>query len=456
MKWYEEETTRISEDNNTKKISKIIIIAIIILVVLSIAIAGVIVYLNMTTTTLTLNGTENESLKQLLIFDNENSKIYVPIRQVAKYFNYKDYSGDYTNPSEDLSKCYVQGDDEVATFTLNSNIIDKYIIKSNANEIISETEQVEIDEPIIEINGNLCTTIDGIEKAFNVSFTHENNKITIYTMPFLIEYYEDRIENLGYDEVISDSLNNRKIVLDNMIVVELNEKVGVISTATGETILEAKYDDIQYMPYSSDFLVTSNNKVGIISSSKQTKVELTYDSIKKIDSKYNYYLVYKNSKYGIMDLEGNLIVYPDYDSIGINTSSFKENGISNGYIILDDLIPVKQNNLWGFLNATTGEIVIELKYDGLGCTASQSSTNTYGMLVLPDYGIIVAQKNKKYLLITKTGEELTNNVADRVYIQETSGNQQYFMDYEDNKIDIIQLLQQLNIQKNEENVTQPE
>ena len=293
MKWYEEETVKVKEDIKTKKISKIILIAIVILVLLSTAVAGVIVYLRMTTTTLTLNGSLNENLKQILIFDDENSKIYVPIRQIAKFFDYEDYSGDYIDLSEDTSKCYVKGVDEVVTFALNSNIIYKYV--TNSNETAVKTEQVEIDEPISEINGVLCTTIDGMEKAFNIIFTYEKNKIEIYTMPFLIEYYEDRIENLGYDEVVSDTLNNRKIVLDNMIVVKLNEKVGAISTSTGEIILEAKYDDIQYMPFTSDFLVKSNDKVGIISSSKQTKVEIAYDSIKKIDSKYNYYLVSKNS-----------------------------------------------------------------------------------------------------------------------------------------------------------------
>ncbi len=452
MKWYEEENVKVKEDIKTKKISKIILIAIIILVLLSIAVAGIIVYLKMTTTTLMLNGKLNEEIKQILIFDDENSKIYVPIRQIAKYFDYEDYSGDYINLSEDSNKCYVKSEDEITTFTLNSNIVNKY--DANSKETAIKTEQVEIDEPIIEINGVLCTTVDGMEKAFNVSFSYEKNNIEIYTMPFLINYYEKKVNDLGYDALISDTLNNRKIVLDNMIVVESNEKVGVVSILTGETILEVKYDDIQYMPSTSDFLVTSNQKVGIISSNKQTKVELIYDSIKKIDSKYNYYLVSKNSKYGIMDTDGNLIVYPDYDSIGVKTNSFKENGITNGYIILDDLIPVKQNNLWGFLNATTGEKVIDLKYESLGCTAEQGTTNTYGILFIPDYDIIVAQKDKKYLLMTKTGEELTNNVADRVYIKENGGNKQYYMDYENNQIDIIQLLQQLNIQKNEENITQ--
>lgn len=445
MQWYEEENIRTNQNDSTKKLSKIILIIIVILVILSMAIGGVIVYLNMTTKTITLNGVLNEELNQVFITNQENSNIYIPIRQIAKYFDYEDYSGDYTNLSEDSSKCYVMCKEEVATFTLDSNIIYKYATESSVTT--AEAEQIEIDEPVVMIDGNLCTTIEGMEKAFNVSYSQEQNKTTIYTMPFLINYYSERIEKYGYDELIADTLSNSKIILDGMMVVGQNGKVGVVTTSTRENVLEVKYDNVEYLSATSDFLVTSNKKVGIISTNRETKVELTYDSIEKMDSKYNYYLVSKDKKYGVMDTTGKIVVYPDYDKIGIDASEFEENDINSDYIILDDLIPVSQDKLWGMLDAKTGEKVIDIKYDSLGCILSAAKSNSYNILIIPEYEVIVAQKDKEYLLITKTGEELTDSIIDSVYLQESSGNKQYFMEYKESKINVIQLLEQIGIKK---------
>ena len=41
-----------------------------------------------------------------------------------------------------------------------------------------------------------------------------------------------------------------------------------------KTHVVPKYDNIEYLPNSGDFLVKSNNKVGIISKDKQTKVNI--------------------------------------------------------------------------------------------------------------------------------------------------------------------------------------
>ena len=40
------------------------------------------------------------------------------------------------------------------------------------------------------------------------------------------------------------------------------------------SVLNQTYDNIEYLPNSGDFLVQSNNKVGIISSKKETKIQL--------------------------------------------------------------------------------------------------------------------------------------------------------------------------------------
>ena len=57
-----------------------------------------------------------------------------------------------------------------------------------------------------------------------------------------------------------------------MLVVTKNQgKSYAVIDLKGNAIIEAKYDNIEYLENTGDFLVTSNNKVGIISSKKRNK-----------------------------------------------------------------------------------------------------------------------------------------------------------------------------------------
>lgn len=435
MELYDESI--INKKNKNKKLANIILICIILIFILIISILILMIAIKNSTLTVSLNGQTNDNLKSVLIFEDNNSKIYVPIKRVATFFGYNSYNGDYEQPSEDISKCYVQSENEVASFSLNSDIIYKTIPNSN-----SDYEYFKIDEPVKSINGELYTTVDGIEKAFNITFSKtENNKIQIYTLDYLIQYYSGIITNYGYTS-INSNFNNEKAVLNNMLVVEKDRKYGVINSTTGETLLDTKYDEIKYLQHTSDFLVTSNRKVGIISSQKETKIDLIYEDIELMDYDSNLYIIKQDNKYGVIDINGSIKIYPEYTKIGIDSSYFKYNDIKNGYILLDTLIPVQKDRLWGLFDKS-GKQVVDFKYDNLGYIQN-SSQNANNLLVIPEYNVIVVRKDNKYNLIDISGREVFKQFVDSIYMKIESGNAKYYMTYNNQTSEVSNYLNNLN------------
>ena len=76
---------------------------------------------------------------------------------------------------------------------------------------------------------NLYVSIDGLKKAFNVDFSYSNNKIEMYTLNYLVGYYSNVVINYGYNSIHED-FENKKTILDGMLVVKKDEKYGVIDT----------------------------------------------------------------------------------------------------------------------------------------------------------------------------------------------------------------------------------
>ena len=107
---------------------------------------------------------------------------------------------------------------------------------------------------------------DGIEQAFNVSFAYniERQRIYIYTMDNLINSYQNLVLDNNYAK-ISEEFNDQKAIFEErLVVVDTEEQMGVIDL-DGKAVIESKYDKVQYIPQTGDFLAESNGKVGIIS-----------------------------------------------------------------------------------------------------------------------------------------------------------------------------------------------
>ncbi|CDD37718.1 kWG [Clostridium sp. CAG:356] len=422
-------------DNKKKsKLPMIIGISLIVLIILIIVIIGTIIYLKQSVMQITVNGqNKNEIEKLLYIPEDDNTKLYIPIRAIAKYLNYNDFRGDYKIKSEDSTKCYVKNENEIAMFTKDSDTL----VKTRGD---SDYEYVKLEEKVLEKDGELYTTPSGIEKAFNTLFEYNANKknINIYTMDYLNQMYASKLKIDGETVKLSEEYSDQKAIFEGLIIVIKNNNYGVIDAESGNPILEFKYEDIKYLPATSDFLVKSNNKYGVIGKDTSIKVRTVYDEIKIMDNQNGLYLVKQNNLYGVIDTKGKTIISPEYKQIGIDISKFTQNGIENQYVLLNKIIPVKNNqDLWGMFDIK-GQLVKDFIFTGIGCSSSNLSkiANAYPAVVVPSYQVIIVEKDKHYNIITTSGEELIPTyVLETIYLKTNTetGENTFYMAYNNNE-----------------------
>lgn len=431
------------QNKNTKKkdskaLITTIVVFMVIILILILGILGYLYYIKENKLVLTLDDQVNEKFKNAIVIE-EDGTIYVPIKEVAGFFGYESYNGEYTEKSESLSKCYVQSENEVVNVTLGSEKLYKLDLTNGSNDY----NYVYAKQHIKAINGALYGSADAIEKIFNVSFEYnkDNNTIKIYTTPYLVEFYSRRILDYGYAE-LSDRFVNQKAILDGVLIVS-NEKnkYGAIDL-DGNVILEAKYDDIQFLPYTKEFLVKSNGKTGVMTKTGQIRIDINYDEINVIDSDSELYIVKKDNRYGVMDFKGNTKIYIENDQIGVDLTQFAQNNIKNKYLLAENLIPVRREKYWGLFNKE-GEQIVEFKYDSLGCVAK--TRDGISLLVIPDYNVLVAEKDGKYTLVGTDGKELFDTIADSIYIEVSAGEKYYYIEANGNKINAIEFLEQKGI-----------
>lgn len=422
-------------DNKKKsKLPMIIGISLTVLIILIIVIIGTIIYLKQSVMQITVNGqNKNEIEKLLYIPEDDNTKLYIPIRAIAKYLNYNDFRGDYKIKSEDSTKCYVKNENEIAMFTKDSDTL----VKTRGD---SDYEYVKLEEKVLEKDGELYTTPSGIEKAFNTLFEYNANKknINIYTMDYLNKMYASKLKIDGETVKLSEEYSDQKAIFEGLIIVIKNNIYGVVDVESGNPILEFKYEDIKYLPATSDFLIKSNNKYGVIGKDTSIKVRTVYDEIKIMDNQNELYLVKQNNLYGVIDTKGKTIISPEYKQIGIDISKFTQNGIENQYVLLNKIIPVKNNqDLWGIFDIK-GQLVKDFIFTGIGCSSSNLSkiANSYPAVVIPSYQVIIVEKDKHYNIITTSGEELIPTyVLETIYLKTNTetGENTFYMAYNNNE-----------------------
>jgi len=444
-----EESFQVKEEKKKKRTTKIILVAIMLIVVLIIGIVAYLMYLKSTVMTLTIDGMPNEKVKSLLVFENDGT-VYAPIKEIASYLGYDSYNGEYSEKSEQQSKCYITNESEVVNFELGQNKLYKLdLTQKNANY-----EYVYIKNPVKAIGGVLYISTEGLEKAFNISFNYseEQNTVTIWTMPYLYQGYASRVLDYGYVELSNEFVNQKAILKNQLVVLKDKDKkqYGVIGT-DGTVILEPKYDNITYLPNTGDFLVENDKKVGILSPNRETKVQIIYDKIELMDSDAGLYIAKKDDKYGAIDIKGNIKIYIENDEIGVDISKFSQNNIKNRFILADNLIPVRKDKYWALYDKN-GNQLVEYKYDSLGYMAT-SNKDAINLLVIPNYNVLVACKDKKYTLVNASGAELFATVADDIYMTISGGERHYYITVNDEKVDAEEWLNKNGITAKEKEET---
>lgn len=431
------------QEQKNKKLMKIIGVILVILLVVCIGLGVYISYLQSLNLKVTIDGKVVTNSLPSDIFVFENGTVYVSIKDFAKYVGYTPYNGDYKQYSEDTTKCYVDNGKEVASFSLNSNKIYKTIVVNKETE--NEYEYFSMEHPVKMMNGKLYASADGIKIACNVDFTYqqENNKIEIFTLPYLVTYYT----NLTPDSAVAGDeadFSNQKALLYGMIVVRQDKEkeiYGVKDLNTGKEIIGTKYREIKFLESTKEFLIkTEDNKMGIISYNATTKIKPEYDSIKQIDKDLDLYLVTNNNKQGVVNKNGKVIVYLEYDKIGIDPTRFPSNDIKNPYLLFDNCIPVQKNQKWGIFDKD-GNILLPVEYDNIGCIASTAKDRSaQNVLMIPEYEAIVIEKDKTYGIINSLGRELIPLALANVYAITNAGENTYYMVHGEQKWDVIQYI----------------
>jgi len=417
-----------------RKWMKIIGIILVLLLFVCIGLIAFMYYWDSTQLKITIDGQASNHLEKILLIQ-EDGKIYVPIREFAQFVGYDSYSGDYKQYAEDNTKCYVQCNNEIASFTMNSDKI--YKLENNSNDY----EYFTINEPVQMINGALYTTKEGAERAFNIIFDYnqEKNRMTIYTLPYLVTQYAAQFK----DSAIAgggENFSNQKALLDDRLVVKNTDNYYGVSDLSGREILGTKYTSIKYIESTREFVVTTaEGKMGIMSYDADTKISPDYDQIKQIDKDAGLYLVTNSNKQGVINNSGSIIVYLEYDQIGIDANKYNSNNIKNQYLLYDNCIPVRKGNVWGIFDKN-GRQILPIEYEELGCSAGAGSSTTQttnNILLIPDYKGIVVRKDNLYGVKDFEGKDLIPIALKTVYSTTSAGEETYYMIYNDQVMNVI-------------------
>lgn len=422
--------------NNTKKIMRIIIVLIVILLMVIIGLVVWMFYLQSQMLKVSIDGRAMQTIpSDLFVF--EDNTVYTAIKDFATYAGYEAHNGDEV--SEDETKCYIRNNYEKAYYTMGEQKMYKKLASGE-----KDYEYYDMDLPVKMINGKLYSSIEGIQRGFNVQFTYNqrNNQITIFTLPYLAKWYTAQYKDsaIGGDNA---NFSNQKAILYNMLVVKnTNNEYGVMNidpNATRTEIIGTKYKEITFVESTRDFIVkTSNNKMGIISYDSTTKITPEYDDVKQIDKDLKLYLVTNNNKQGVVDDSGRTILYSEYDDIGIESSYFPADSIKNQYILYEAYIPVMRAQKWGIMDKN-GNTIIPMEYDSLGCRKPRTSEYD-STLIIPEYNAIVVSKDGKYGLVDTRGNVILTCGADAIYSKTEGGEKTYYMLVQQNEIDLLDYL----------------
>lgn len=367
------------ELNNKKKMptsKKIVLVSLIVCIVLLVLILVFMFLMSSNQTkplTLIING-QNIQISNNILISDDNQITYISLKQLSKLIGYEYLRGGYLEYIEDDTKCYLESTNQIIGFEANSNKI--YKTSSNSK---TDYQYYELKNNIIKNNEILYISLEDLNVGCNVvySFSKQENRITIDTIDNKSKYYETQLSEKSMT-IASDSFNNEKALSYGMIVVSNNNgKLGVINFDY-QTIIGNKYTTMEFDEFSKNFIVSDENRYGVISKEGRVLVELKYEDIEIINYSPLLYKVKQDNKYGMLNENGNVIINTEYDGLGSN------NYRNNLDLIIQDIdnnkqdgIIVNKNGKYGIMNIKTGETILDCTLDRIYYKASENDKITY-------------------------------------------------------------------------------
>ena len=234
----------------------------------------------------------------------------------------------------------------------------------------------------------------------------------------LLPFIYDRVnEVVRQTEDFRYSYNPHYNPQDYAYIVTKNNRQGVID-AEGKAIVPIRYDRIESSnPNQKSYIVTRNNRQGIIDFDGNTVIPLVEG---RIESFYSggYGIVTRNNKQRVIDLQGNAIVPFEYDRVNLVN-------LDRGYIIATKnglqgaidfqgktLLPFKYNSISAGINARLYQSqLLLLNKDNSTSLFNLESRSTIltklesiDSLYLPDANYAIATKNGKQGVINVDGK----------------------------------------------------
>ena len=375
---------------------KMVLIGIISCVVLILILAVLIMFyrqIDATTFKLYINDTQVSCSSDFYITDDNGNK-YVKARELAGLIGWSYQNGEFGTFTEDTNSGYMQNEYEVASFVADSTTLKKYI---EVSETLSEEEEaeeeatneeatptidilvnsengtlesMELELPVISYNNQIYIPLSSIDDICNCSYSDEPYRMYIYDMNYLIQVALQNSTSFGYPSISGTYENLRALPYGMLVAIDNSGRYGVINLTSGETLLGFKYSEMVFNQNVKEFLVKApDDTVGIVAEDGTVIISpKNYDDISVLSDALGLYLIEDDLQYGVMNREGDTIVYPEYDSIGLSDEAvyvFDYTAENNRYVLFGNTIIVESDDKYGFYNLE-GDNVLSVNFQGIG------------------------------------------------------------------------------------------
>ena len=469
------------EQEKKQKLKRNIIKIIAILIVLVIVLLVYISTKNAKKFKILVDGNEQTNIDNNLILKNEKGKvveengdIYISVRNLSTMLNYQYYNSEYKKKGEEKTKCQVRIQNEYTSYIANSNKIYKTIVNKNEEDknkeknsqqneqenIKEEYEYFTTNNNIKYINDEIYASTKAIELGFDISISYnkKKNTLSMYSSDYLEALAKSKRTDIAsstdYDYI------NKRLLKYGMSIVKDNEgNLGVGSYTNSDKlntyVASCKYSSIKFNEGAQtlDVTTSADNKQSVLQLNLDTQevgktMNSQYDEIKEIDNNFTYFVIKDKDKYGIINSDGKVIVYPLFEQIGIDEKLYSN--IENKYILNNKYIPVKQDGKWG-LYSIEGKKLIAPQFQDIGCSIAQSGEsvavipsikeNTDGIVFLYNkekslYGIYNAENGSKIAISLGEVFEKTENNEENYYMN-------YIIDKENNVVHTLNVVKDI-------------
>ncbi|ADQ41927.1 KWG repeat protein [Caldicellulosiruptor acetigenus I77R1B] len=231
----------------------------------------------------------------------------------------------------------------------------------------------------VDTNGNVFVDLkyNSFEEALSDSkFTEALQDMLANESKSAPSSTKNEIEKTSSSYILCEIVNNKYY-----LVFEKYTNKGVTRTKSKEA-----YENVKYVKVNKLMAVCKNKKWGIVDINGNYVVKPQFDDIKEFSEGF---IAFKqNGKWGFMDKNFKIVIKPQFD---------KAENFSEGYAA------VKKSGLWGYINSS-GKLVIKPQYTSAGAFFAQMAavaTNDYIGLIDTKGSFVVkfSAKNSQYSFV---------------------------------------------------------